>query len=98
MKVLITGIDGYSGWPLALHLLQRGHTVVGIDNFVTRKRVKEVGSDSATPILPFPKRQAAVKELLGADLTFHKGDLGDYELVSRVLKEERPEAIVHLAE
>ncbi|MCI4370428.1 MAG: NAD-dependent dehydratase, partial [Thermoplasmata archaeon] len=39
MKVLITGIDGYSGWPLALHLLRRGHDVAGIDNFVTRKRV-----------------------------------------------------------
>src|SRR5215469_11236934 len=98
MKVLITGIDGYSGWPLALHLVKRGHTVVGIDNFVTRKRVKEVGGDSATPILPFPKRQAAVKELFGAELGFHKGDLGNYEFVSRVLREERPDAIVHLAE
>jgi UDP-sulfoquinovose synthase len=98
MKVLITGVDGYSGWPLALHLLKRGHSVVGLDNFVTRKRVKEVGGDSATPILPFPKRQAAVKELLGAELLFHKGDLGDYDFVSRVLDTERPDAIVHLAE
>ncbi len=98
MKVLITGIDGYSGWPLALHLVKRGHSVVGIDNFVTRKRVKEVGSDSATPILPFAKRQAAVKELFGAEIGFHKGDLGDYGFVSRVLDTERPEAIVHLAE
>ncbi len=98
MKVLITGIDGYSGWPLALHLLQRGHTVVGIDNFVTRRRVKEVGSDSATPILPFPKRQAAVKELLGFDLGFHKGDLSDFEFVRGVMEQEQPEAVVHLAE
>jgi len=98
MKVLITGIDGYSGWPLALHLLSRGHDVVGIDNFVTRRRVREVGSWSATPIPPFPRRQAAVKELLGKDLGFHRGDMTRYEFVRGVLEREKPDAIVHLAE
>jgi len=97
-KVLITGIDGYSGWPLALHLLARGHSVVGLDNFVTRKRVREVGSWSATPIPSWPRRQASVREVLGKELGFHSGDLGDYEFVRRVLAEEQPDAIVHLAE
>jgi UDP-sulfoquinovose synthase len=98
MKVLITGIDGYSGWPLALHLLSRGHEVVGIDNFVTRRRVREVGSWSATPIPPFPRRQAAVKEILGKDLGFHRGDMTDYEFVRGVVEHEKPDAVVHLAE
>ena len=98
MKVLITGIDGYSGWPLALHLLSRGHEVAGLDNFVTRRRVKEVGSQSATPIAPFPKRQAAVQRLLGKELHFHKGDMTDFAFVRGVLEAERPDAIVHLAE
>jgi nucleoside-diphosphate-sugar epimerase len=98
MKVLITGVDGYSGWPLALHLLQRGHEVVGIDNFVTRRRVQEVGSWSATPIAPFPRRQAALRELLGRELVFHRGDLKNYEFVKGVLESTRPDAIVHLAE
>ncbi len=98
MKVLITGVDGYSGWPLALHLLARGHDVVGLDNFVTRRRVKEVGSWSATPIPAFPRRQAAVREVLGKELGFHRGDLADYDFVRQVLATERPEAIVHLAE
>ncbi len=98
MKVLITGVDGYSGWPLALHLLARGHEVVGIDNFVTRRRVSEVGSWSATPIPSFPRRLAAVKEVLGRDLAFHRGDLQDFDFVRDVLARERPDAIVHLAE
>ena len=98
MKVLITGIDGYTGWPLALHLLNRGHEVVGLDNFVTRRRVREVGSWSATPIAPFPRRQAAVKELLGKEVGFYSGDLGRYDFVAEVLRRERPDAIVHLAE
>ena len=98
MKVLITGIDGYSGWPLALHLLARGHEVVGIDNFVTRRRVREVGSWSATPIPSFARRQAAVREVLGKEITFYRGDLRRYEVVEKVLATERPDAIVHLAE
>jgi hypothetical protein len=98
MKVLVTGIDGYSGWPLALHLLSRGHEVVGIDNFVTRRRVREVGSWSATPIPSFARRLAAVKELLGKEIGFHRGDMTRYEFVRGVLERERPDAIVHLAE
>jgi UDP-sulfoquinovose synthase len=98
MKVLITGIDGYSGWPLALHLLGRGHDVVGLDNFVTRRRVREVGSWSATPIPSFPRRLAAVKELLGKEIGFHRGDMTDYDFVRGVLATEQPDAIVHLAE
>ena len=98
MKVLITGVDGYSGWPLALHLLARGHDVAGLDNFVTRRRVAEVGSWSATPIPAFPRRQAAVKEILGKDLRFYRGDLGKYDFVRHVLETEHPDAIVHLAE
>ena len=98
MKVLITGVDGYSGWPLALHLLGRGHDVAGLDSFITRKRVKEVGSWSATPIAPFPKRQAAVERVMGKQLRFYPGDLGKYDFVREVLEKERPDAIVHLAE
>jgi len=98
MKVLITGIDGYSGWPLALHLLNRGHEVVGLDNFVTRRRVREVGSWSATPIPSFPNRQKAVRELLGKEFAFYRGDVSRYDLVRSVLEKERPDAIVHLAE
>ena len=98
MKVLITGIDGYSGWPLALHLLERGHEVVGIDNFVTRRRVREVGSWSATPIASWATRRAAVRELRGREIGFYRGDLGRYPFVESVIATERPEAVVHLAE
>jgi len=32
MKVLITGVAGFIGSNLAIRLLDRGHTVIGIDN------------------------------------------------------------------
>jgi UDP-sulfoquinovose synthase len=98
LKVLITGIDGYTGWPLALHLLNRGHSVVGVDNFATRRRVREVGSWSATPIPSFSRRQAAVRALLGKEISFHRGDVSRFEFLRSVLEQERPDATVHLAE
>jgi UDP-sulfoquinovose synthase len=98
MKVLIAGIDGYTGWPLALHLLARGHEVVGLDNFVTRRRVREVGSWSALPIPSFARRQARVREVLRKELPFYRLNVTHYEPLRQVLAKERPEAIVHLAE
>ncbi len=49
MRVLIPGVDGYLGWSLAQHLASRGHEVAGIDNYMRRDWVAEVGSQSATP-------------------------------------------------
>ena len=98
MKVLIAGIDGYTGWPLALHLLGRGHDVVGVDNFVTRKRVSEVGSWSAFPIPSFARRQERARKAFGKDLPFYKLDVTKYEALRDVLAKEQPDAVVHLAE
>ncbi len=98
MKVLVTGIDGYTGWPLALHLLHRGHDVVGIDNFVTRRRVREVGSWSATPIPAFYRRLEAVRKHLGRKITFLRGDMTNYDFVRDLVRTQHPDAVVHLAE
>lgn len=98
MKVLILGVDGYIGWPLALRLLKRGHEVLGADNFLTRKRVKEVNSDSATPLESFNKRNELLKERMGKSITFFRGDVSDADFIYDILKKSKPDAIVHLAE
>ena len=98
MKVLIAGIDGYTGWPLALHLLSRGHEVAGVDNFVTRRRVSEVGSWSATPIPTLARRQEVVRRSTGRSISFHRVDVTRYDALRAVVKKEQPDAIVHLAE
>ncbi len=98
MKIVVLGADGYLGWPLSLRLMARGHDVVGVDNFATRKAVKEVGSDSAIPILSMPDRIKAAKEIHGFKMKFHEGDVTKYELLHKVLKEEKPDAVVHFAE
>lgn len=50
MNVLVLGIDGYIGYPLAIELLKQGHKVVGIDGLIRRERVNNIGSDSLTKI------------------------------------------------
>ena len=98
MRVLIAGIDGYLGWPLALHLAARGHEVYGIDNFSRRKNVAEVGSWSAIPIPNMRRRLEVARNLLGLRIKFFHGDLRKYQDALSVLRESKPDAIVHLGE
>jgi len=97
-RVLICGIDGYLGWPLALHLASRGFDVYGMDNFSRRKNVKLIGSHSALPILDMGKRLHFARRKLGANIRFFQGDLRRYGDASEVVRESRPDAIVHLGE
>ena len=99
MKVLICGMDGYLGWPLALRLLeQEGFEVVGVDNFSRRAMVEEVGSASAIPIASMEDRLTASQMAFGEAPAFYEGDLRDYDFIVSVLEEQRPDAIVHLGE
>src|SRR5438445_127232 len=97
-RVLICGIDGYLGWPLALHLASCGFDVYGMDNFSRRKNVRLVGSHSALPILDMEKRLEFARRKLGAKIRFFRGDLRRYKDASEVVRESRPNAIVHLGE
>lgn len=98
MKVFIAGIDGYLGWPLALHLTSRGHEIGGADAFFRRRWVEEVGGQSAVPIRSMKERTTAYRDRFGTELRFWEGDLRDYNFVSKTLEEFRPDAIVHLGE
>ena len=98
MKILILGIDGYIGWPLALHQLSLGNEVCGIDNFSRRKNVEEMKSWSAIPILSMNDRIKYLQEKYGDKITFFEGDLLDSQFINNVMKKSQPDSIVHLAE
>lgn len=98
MRVLITGMDGYLGWPLAQHLAARGHEVAGADLFLRRQWVEEMGSWSATPIGSMAERLDAFSHRFGRQLTFWEGDLRDYQFVEGMFREFEPDAVVHLGE
>jgi nucleoside-diphosphate-sugar epimerase len=99
MKVLILGIDGYLGWPLALHLIEQKHDVVGIDNMSRRYRVRNSLCDSLTPIQSLDNRVYYLHSI-------HPGFFFDYLTLGKgeichlktLLKHSKPDTIVHLAE
>ena len=58
MKILITGADGYIGWPLVINLLKNTkHTIIGIDNLQRRNWVKKVKAQSALKIASYDQRK-----------------------------------------
>jgi UDP-glucuronate 4-epimerase len=73
MRVLVTGAAGFIGSHLAARLLQRGHAVVGLDNFdpfydpaIKERNVAALGGQAGFRLVRGDIRDAAlVEELLG---------------------------------
>lgn len=98
MRVLIIGIDGYLGWSLTQYLSTRNHEVGGIDAYYRREQVKEVGSQSAIPIVDPKNRIEAYKDTYNKDIYWVEGDVIDWETTSKIFEEFKPDAVVHLGE
>src|SRR6266496_1152749 len=99
MRVLVLGGDGFCGWPTSLYLSDRGHDITIVDNLSRRKIDVDLEVESLTPIRPISERIRAWKEVSGADIGFVSLDLAtEYDRLVAVLKELRPDAIVHFAE
>ena len=98
MRVLVLGGDGYLGWPTAVHLSDRGHTVAVADNFARRGYDHELGVDSLVPIEPLQVRVRAWSELSGQRIETFSGDITDAAFTRELLQGFRPEAVVHYAE
>jgi UDP-sulfoquinovose synthase len=99
MRILILGGDGYLGWPTSMRFARLGHEVHAVDNYLRRRAHAEAGTDSLTPIAAsLPERARAFREVTGLDIGVTEGDLLDWDVVERVFREFRPEAIVHYGE
>src|ERR1017187_9149583 len=99
MKVLVLGGDGFCGWPTTLHLSDKGYDVIVVDNLSRREIDLELEVESLTPIRPMGERIRTWKELTGKEIGFVNLDLADeYERFLGLLRDERPDAIVHFGE
>ena len=81
MKVLVTGGAGYIGGHTCVELLNAGHEVVVIDNFVNSK----------------PEALDSIRRITGRDFAFYKADLRDREAVRRIFEEHQIDAAIHFA-
>ncbi len=84
MRVLITGTAGFIGYSLAMRLLARGDEVLGIDNL----------NDYYDVTL----KQNRLQQLMALPcFRFEKLDIVDRGAMEKLFKEERFDAVMHLA-
>ncbi len=81
MKVLVTGGAGYIGSHTCVELLNAGHEVVIIDNFVNSK----------------PEALDCIRKITGKDFAFCEADLRDREAVKKLFDEHQIDAVIHFA-
>ena len=79
--VLVTGGAGYIGSHTAFALIEAGHSVVVVDNFVNAK------ADALH----------VVADLTGTEIAIVEGDARDVELLTTVIKDHGVTAVIHMA-
>lgn len=83
-KVLVTGVAGFIGMPMAHALLARGASVVGVDNL--------------DPYYDVALKEARLATLVGQpEFAFQRIDLADADAVAKVFRDEAFTHVVHLA-
>ena len=99
MKILITGSAGFIGYHLAKKLLERGDTVVGIDQIndyydvnLKYSRLRELGIEKHN--IKSGNKTSSSKY---SNHSFYKGDLENKNLIDSVFKKEKPNAVCNLA-
>ena len=81
MRVLVTGGAGYIGSHTCVELLNAGHEIVIVDNFVNSK----------------PEALDAIRTITGKDFVFVEADLRDRAAMDRVFDEYAVDAVIHFA-
>jgi UDP-sulfoquinovose synthase len=99
LKVLLLGGDGFCGWPTSLHLSQRGHDLLIVDNFCRRKIDVELEVESLTPIATLKERIESWKQLSGKSIEFLSLDVAnEYARLLSTIVSFKPDAVIHFAE
>lgn len=98
MRVLILGGDGYLGWPTAMDFAAAGHEVMVADNYM--RRIIAEATDSA-PLLSAPslsERATIFENVSGKKIEVRIGNLADPDWMFDLVREMKPDTIVHYAE
>jgi UDP-glucuronate 4-epimerase len=104
MKILVTGTAGFIGFHLAKKLLERGDEVVGLDNIndyydviLKYARLKELGIGAGISNLFEKSSNHLIKSSIYPNHKFIKANLEDTEIIDKLFKEEKFDAVCNLA-
>jgi len=98
MKVLILGGDGYLGWPTAMDFAMHGHDVTVADNYM-RRHIAEATDSEALIAAPTLRERAQIFEAAtGKSIEVRIGNLADPDVMFDMVREAKPDTIVHYAE
>jgi UDP-sulfoquinovose synthase len=95
---MILGGDGYLGWPTAMDLAAKGHTVCVVDNYLRRQMARETDSEALIPTPDMIERAQLFEKLTGHKIDVQIFDCMEYLKLSASIKEFQPDSIVHYAE
>jgi len=98
MRVLILGGDGYLGWPTAMSFAEKGHEVCVVDNYLRRRIAMETESEALIPTPNLADRARLYAAAGGRAMDVKIADCADYRLLSQIVAEFQPEAVIHYAE
>ena len=98
MKILILGGDGYLGWPTAMFFSKRKHQVTVVDNFIKKKIELEFGFKPLLSQLSLLDRIKIWNKNQNKKIKVRIGDLLNHRFIKDVLKETKPDVIIHYAE
>ena len=87
MKVLLTGVAGFIGYHVALKLLARGDTVIGVDNLNDYYDVR-LKQARLVDIEAYQKAK---------NFSFIKLDLAENATTQQLFAHEKPDSVIHLA-
>jgi UDP-glucuronate 4-epimerase len=99
MKYLVTGTAGFIGFHVALYLLNRGESVVGVDNIndyydvnLKYQRLAECGIDRGN--VSDNKKAVSSKY---PEYSFYKMDLADKAVLMDIFEKEKIDVVINLA-
>ena len=81
MNILVTGGAGYIGTHTLVELLDRGHDVVVVDNYVNSH----------------PESLDRVREITGKTFPFYEANVCDEAALDRIFDENRVDCVIHFA-
>ena len=81
MKILVAGGAGYIGSHTCVELLESGHEVVVVDNFLNAS----------------PESIKRVEQITGKKISLYEGDIRNRNLLCRIFEEHKINWVIHFA-